>query len=83
MPSVLIEALCSQHGLERFRIKIIRKYNVKSDSIIPIFRKKPKKDLSSIIIGRNVSEADVKNYLFKHFQQTGLLESIVFMKITK
>jgi hypothetical protein len=84
LTKILIEAKCPTHGLERFKIKIIKKYNVKADTIAPIFRTKPKAgELSCLIIGRNIKYNDVKDYLITYLHETGLIDSIITMKIIR
>jgi hypothetical protein len=75
--SVLVELLCPEHGLERFKVKVIRKYNIDPDALAPKFRTRPKYELSAIIIGRNVKFNEVKGYLFEYFNSAGLVDRIV------
>ncbi|MGB9778855.1 MAG: hypothetical protein ACPLW8_05570 [Candidatus Bathyarchaeales archaeon] len=72
MPSLLIEAKCKVHGVERYRIKIIKKCNIDPDAIQPKFRTKPTYGLSGIIIGRNVPYKEVKEYLLENIDKLGL-----------
>jgi hypothetical protein len=76
-----VELKCPQHGLERFKIKIIRKYNVKSDEIIPKFRTKPKYELSSIVVGKYVQQKEIRDYLIRYFAQTGLIDNILSIRL--
>jgi len=61
-----LSVICPEHGLERFKIRIIRKYNIKSDSIILKFRSRPVHGISRVIIGRNVNYTEVKDYIMKY-----------------
>ena len=79
----IIEMECPKHGLERFKVKVIRKYNVKSELILPKIRKKPKQSISGIIIGRNVTHSEVQNYLFNYFRETGLINNVLSIKFQK
>jgi len=76
-----VELKCPQHGLERFKIKVIRKYNVKSDEIIPKFRTKPKYELSSIVVGKYVQQREIRDYLIRYFAQTGLIDNILSIRL--
>lgn len=76
-----MELKCPQHGLERFKIKVIRKYNVKSDEIIPKFRTKPKYELSSIVVGKYVQQREIRDYLIRYFAQTGLIDNILSIRL--
>ncbi|MCL6579222.1 MAG: hypothetical protein K6T73_07530 [Candidatus Bathyarchaeota archaeon] len=81
MTSVWIEMRCPQHGLERFEIKIIKKYNVSPDLIEPKFRTRPKPDLSGIVVGKNVGYDQIKDYLARYFYETGLMNNIISMRL--
>lgn len=80
MLSILIETQCPQHGHERFRIKIIKKPNVPSENIIPKYRTRPKPELSSIIVGRKVTENQIQSYLGEYLRNTGMWNNIVSMR---
>lgn len=81
MPSIIVEIKCPDHGLERFKVKIIKRFNIASHQIIPKFRAKPVRgELSLIYVGRDVSVKEAKNYLVDYFREKGMLEKIVRMK---
>lgn len=82
MASILIEAICPEHGLERYKVKIVRKYNVETNSIFPRFRTRPRHELGGIVIGRNVREKEIVNYLVNYYAQKGLMENITSMRYT-
>ena len=70
MVSILVEILCPEHGLERFRVKIIRKFNMASNQIIPKLRKKRKaNEIRYLYIGRNVSYSEAERYLVNYFHE--------------
>jgi len=81
MHAVFVEMICPNHGLERFKIKVIRKYNIKRKEIIFKFRSKPTREISCVIIGREVNEREVRNQVQEYFRQRGLWEHIIFFKI--
>lgn len=83
MVSFLVEAYCPRHGLERFRVDVIKKYNIYSNAIILAFRKKPTKQLSKIVIGRNVTEKEAQDALMKYFKESGLIEMIISIKLIR
>ena len=83
MVSFLVEAYCPRHGLERFRVDVIRKYNIYSNAIILAFRRKPTKQLSKIVIGRNVTEKEAQDALMKYFKESGLIEMIISIKLIR
>lgn len=83
MASVLVEALCPKHGLERFKIKIIKRFNIASDEILPKFRTKPKNgELNLLYIGRNVNYSQAKEYLVNYFREKGIIEEILRIRMT-
>lgn len=64
--------------MERFRIKIVRKFNMKPDKILPRFRQRPTvADLSCLLVGRSVSNKEIENYLVEYFRRKGLMTAIV------
>jgi hypothetical protein len=81
MANLWIEFTCPEHGLERFKIKIIKKYNVTPTLIEPKFRTRPKHELSGIIIGRNVKYNDIKDYLVHYYNETGLIEKVLSIRL--
>jgi len=80
MHGLLVELTSQKHGLERFTIKVIKRFNVPPNDITPKFRTKPKPGLSGIIIGRNVNEKEVQKYLEDYFRNKGLWERVVYLK---
>lgn len=81
MTSLWVEFKCPEHGLERFKIKVIKKYNVNPELILPKFRTRPKYELSSLVVGRNVREDEIKDYLIHYFRQAGLMDKILSMRL--
>jgi len=69
MVAILVESICPRHGFERFKIRIVRKYNMKPDVICPKFRTKPREGLSCLLVGRNVNIKDVETFLNEYFNQ--------------
>lgn len=80
MASLWIELKCPEHGLERFKVKVIKKYNIKPDEIMPKYRTRPKHELSGIVIGRNVKYNELTDYLLNYFKETGLIERVVSLR---
>jgi hypothetical protein len=81
MATLWIEFQCPEHGFERFKVKVVKKYNVNPRVIIPKFRTRPKYELSKVIVGRNVRNTDVKDYLVQYYKETGAIERILSIKI--
>ena len=78
-----MEAYCPRHGLERFRVDVVKKYNIYSNAIILAFRRKPTKQLSKIVIGRNVTEKEAQDALMKYFKENGLIDMIISIKLIR
>ncbi len=80
MASILIEAVCPQHGLERYKVKIVKKYNMETNTILPKFRTRPKYELGRLIVGRNVKEKEIVDYLVSYYAQKGLMQNITSIR---
>jgi hypothetical protein len=79
---ISIEVNCPRHGLERFNVKVIKRFNISSDKIVPKLRSRPKKgELTRLYVGRSVSYNEVENYLIGYFREKGILDEIVRMKM--
>lgn len=77
-----IEAQCDQHGYERYKIKIIKKFNMPSDEIEPKFRSRPKPgELSCLLVGRDVSVEEIQKYITEYLRQRGVWSSIIRMRL--
>jgi hypothetical protein len=80
--SILIEVNCPRHGLERFKVKVIKRFNISSDKIMPKLRRKPiEGELNRLYVGRSVSYNEVENYLLGYFREKGMLNEIVKIKM--
>ncbi len=83
MTGILIEMRCPRHGFERFRVKLIKRFNIASNEIIPKLRRKPTLDeIGLLYVGRNVSYDEAKNYLISYFRERGMLEEIVRIRMS-
>ena len=82
MVSVLIEMRCPEHGFERFKVKIIKRFNISSDEIMPKVTRKPRGgEISLLYVGRNVSYDEAKNYIIGYFREKGMLEEILRVRM--
>jgi len=80
--SLFVELKCPKHGLERFNIKVVRRFNMKNDTIKPKFRTRTNTDeLSRLLVGKNVCDKEIKDYLTHYFREKGLMEAILKMKL--
>lgn len=81
MASFQIEFRCPKHGLERFSIPVIKKYNVSPETIAGKYRTRPKYELSGIIVGRKVSETEMTDYMLQYLRETGMIDKITALKL--
>jgi hypothetical protein len=77
----LIEVRCPEHGLERFRIKVIKRYNLAANIIQAKNRSKQIGEITCLYVGRNVSQEEVKNYLTNYFREKNMLEAITKIRL--
>lgn len=80
MQGLLVELICPKHGLERYTVKVIKRFNISPNEIMPKFRTKPKPELSGIIIGRNVNEREVRKFFENYLREKGLWERVLSLK---
>lgn len=79
-----VEMKCPRHGLERFTIKVVKKYNIPADTIKPRIRSRPESGtLSCLVVGRDVDENRMRNYLIEYFRQRGIWESVTNFKLIR
>ena len=81
MATFQVELRCPEHGLERFNIKVIKKYNVSPELITPKYRTRPKREMSGIIVGRKVSTNEMQDFMMQYFKETGMIDKIVAWKL--
>jgi len=80
MTSYAVEILCNKHGLERFRVKIVKRFNMPSNIIIPELSQRPTiGEIKCIYVGRDISNKEVEKFLVNYFREKGMLERIVKM----
>jgi len=80
--SLLVEYNCPEHGLERFRIKIVKRFNMDPDTMLPRFRTRPKAgEIKFLAIGRNVTNTDIEKYFTSYFRERGLWDQVLRMRL--
>jgi hypothetical protein len=80
LAAVLIELNCPEHGLERFKIKVIKKYNIDRDIIALKFRTRPRHELQGIVVGKNVQQEELKECLMQYFRDTGIMKNVLSIR---
>ena len=78
---MMVEMSCPEHGFERFKIKVIKKYNVNKELIEPKFRTKPRHELAGVIVGKDVNQYEVRRYLVEYFREAGMMDKILSMRM--
>jgi len=79
---ILVEFKCPEHGLERFRIKIVKRFNMNPDTILPRFRTRPKAgEIKFLAVGRNVSDDEIERYFVNYFREKGLWNHVLRMRL--
>jgi hypothetical protein len=81
--SLIIEVNCPDHGVERYKVKIIKKYNIRHEEIMPKFRTRPRYELSGIVIGKSISYETAKEYLEHYLNQSIGLYSVMSIRLMK
>jgi hypothetical protein len=77
-----VELNCPDHGLERFKIPVVKRFNMESDEVYLVLRKKPKPgELKKLLVGRDVSEDRIKEVLQDYLRTRGLWERIIRMQL--
>lgn len=83
MVSFSVEVQCPQHGLERFRIKILKRVNIPSKKIMPKVRMRPKPgEISCLYVGRDISYEEAKKYLIGYFRESNIGEIVRIKMVT-
>jgi hypothetical protein len=82
MEALWVEVEHPKFGLERYKIKVITKYNVPTNTLSPVPKKRAKPEqISCLWVGRGVSEKEIMDYVVDHFKRTGLWERILRMQV--
>jgi hypothetical protein len=81
LAAIWVEMSCPEHGLERFKIKVIKKYNVNKELIEPKFRTKPRHELAGVIVGKDVGHNEVRQYLITYFREAGMIDKVLSMRL--
>lgn len=80
MRALLVEIVCPDHGLERFRIKVKKKFNMPKNSIVLKFRNRPCKEVSCILVGRDVTEREIEKFALNYFTKYRVYDHLINIK---
>ena len=79
---ILVEFNCPEHGLERFRIKIVKRFNMNPNTILPRFRTRPKAgEIKFLAVGRDVTDAEIERYFVSYFRDRGVWDQVLRMRL--
>lgn len=77
----MVETNCPEHGMERYKVKIIKKYNIGQEKIMPKYRTRPRHELSGIVIGKNISYEAARDYLTNYLNESARLSSVMRIRL--
>jgi len=82
MQGLLVEVNHPKYGLERYKIRIVRRFNVPIDTVIPAPQRRiTSEQINCLVVGRGVSEKEIMDFMVEHFKRTGMFEKIMWMKM--
>jgi len=82
MPGLLVEVNHPTYGLERYKIRVVRRFNVPNDTLQPVLQRRvASEQLSCLVVGRGVSEREIMEYITEHFKRTGMWERVLLLKM--
>jgi hypothetical protein len=79
----MVEATCAELGVERYRIKIIKKYNIKPEQITPRYRTRPRYELSGVVIGKNVSYETARDYVVNYLNKSAQQSIVMSIRLQR
>lgn len=80
MASIMVEMNRPEYGLERFKVKVKEKQNVRSDTVEVEFRTRPYKEVASIVIGSNKTVYDAQDKLIEYYKNVGIMSYVLSMR---
>ncbi len=82
-PSLMVEATCPDYGIERYKIKIIKKYNISPEKIMPRYRTRPRHELSGVVIGKNITVETAREYVVRYLNESAQQSMVMSIRIQK
>jgi len=67
--------------MERYKIKIIKKYNISPEKIALRFRSRPNYEVSGVVIGKNISYETARDYLVKYLNESHAIKSVLSIRL--
>ncbi len=81
MASLMVETNCPEHGMERYKIRIIKKYNIAPEKIMPKYRTRPTHELSGVVIGKNISYETARDYVIKYLNEQARIDTLMSIRL--
>jgi hypothetical protein len=69
---VEVEYTCPRHGLERWRIKVSKLWNVGIKEIMPRYGENKSAFVRNLRVGSGVTRGELEDYLVRYFYDKGL-----------
>lgn len=69
---VEVEYTCPRHGLERFRIRVLKLWNVGMKEIVPRYGENKSAFIKNLRVGPDVTRGELEDYLTRYFYERGL-----------
>ena len=69
---VEVEYTCPRHGLERWRIRVSKLWNVGMKEIIPRYGESKSAFIKNLRVGSDVTKGELEDYLSRYFYEKGL-----------
>jgi hypothetical protein len=82
-PSLMVESTCSEYGMERYKIKIIKKYNISPEKIMPKYRTRPRHELSGVVIGKNISFETARDYVVRYLNESARQNMVMSIRLQR
>ena len=69
---VEVEYTCPRHGLERWRIKVLKLWNVGLKEIVPRYGENKSAFIKNLRVGSDVTQGELEDFLIRYFYDKGL-----------
>lgn len=68
---VQVEYVCPRHGLERWRIRVSKLWNVGGKEIIPRYGENKSGFIKTLRVGPGVTDSELEDFLVRYFYDKG------------
>jgi hypothetical protein len=67
-----VEYTCPRHGLERWRIRVSKLWNVGKKEIVPRYGESKSAFVKNLRVGPSVTQGELEDFLHRYFYEKGL-----------